>query len=144
MLNVFPGYGKTQLHRVMNCLSKAKVEAEGRASARLDFLPIRMFPSHALMIVISPLMAGDRAFFQRLRAYEYQALLISPDAIKFAYPILSQDITNRLAIRATRIERRIQLSDIAQLQIPVIDWQVDQPLFPLVRTALIRSRGQRE
>ena len=84
------------------------------------------------------------ARYQRLRAYGYQALLISPDPIDFAHPTLSQDITNRLAIRATRIERRLQLNGIAQLQIPVIDWQVDQPLFPLVRNALTRSRGQRE
>ena len=27
MLNAFPGYGKTQLHRIMSCLSKAKIEA---------------------------------------------------------------------------------------------------------------------
>jgi uncharacterized protein (DUF58 family) len=144
MSNAFPGYGKTQLHRIMDCLSKAKVKTEGRASAHLDFLPIRMFPSHALIIIISSLMNGDRSFFQRLRAYRYQALLISPDPIDFAYLTLSQDINNRLAIRATRIERRLQLNDIAQLQIPVIDWQVNQPLFPLVRNALTRSRGQRE
>jgi hypothetical protein len=127
----------------MGCLAKAKVEPEGNASARLNFLPIRMFPTHALMIVISSLSAVDQAFFRRLRACGYQALLISPDPIDFAYPILRQDVTNRQAIRATRIERRLQLNDIAQMQIPVIDWHVDQPLFPLVRNALTRSRGQR-
>ncbi|HEX2993920.1 MAG TPA: DUF58 domain-containing protein, partial [Anaerolineales bacterium] len=141
---IFPGYGKTQLYRIMNCLSKAKVEPEGRSRAHLEFLPIRMFPSRALIIIISSLMAVDRHFFQRLRAYGYQALLISPNPIEFACPSLSQDITNRLAIRAARIERRIQLNDIAQLQIPVIDWQIDQPLFPLVQNALTRSRGQGE
>jgi uncharacterized protein (DUF58 family) len=144
MLKAFPGYGKTQLHRIMGCLSKAKVEPEGRAFTALDFLPIRMFPSHALIIIISSLTAADRSFFQRLRAYGYQALLISPDPIDFAYPTLAQDITNRLAIRAARIERRLRLNEIAHLQIPVIDWQVNRPLFPLVRNALTRSRGQRE
>ena len=144
MLNAFPGYGKTQLHRIMGCLSKAKVGTENRASATLDFIPIRMFPSHALIIIISPLTSADRSLFLRLRAYGYQALLISPDPIDFAYPTLAQDATNRLAIRAARLERRLRLNDIAQLQIPVIDWQVSQPLFPLVRNALTRSRGQRE
>jgi uncharacterized protein (DUF58 family) len=144
MLKAFPGYGKTQLHRIMGYLSKAKVETEDRASAVLNFLPMRMFPSHALIIIISSLTAVDRSFFQRLRAYGYQALLISPDPIDFAAPTLSQDIANRLAIRATRIERRLRLNDIARLQIPVVDWQVSQPLFPLVRNALTRSRGQRE
>ncbi|MGE5776360.1 MAG: DUF58 domain-containing protein, partial [Chloroflexota bacterium] len=144
MSKIFPGYGKTQLYRIMNCLSKAKVEAEGRSRAHLEFLPIRMFPSRALIIIVSSLMVVDRHFFQRIRAYGYQALLISPNPIEFACPSLPQDITNRLAIRAARIERRIQLNDIAQLQIPVIDWQIDQPLFPLVQNALTRSRGQRE
>jgi uncharacterized protein (DUF58 family) len=142
-LNAFPGYGKTQFQRILSCLSKAKVEPEDGASAHLDFLPIRMFPSRALIIIVSPLTSVDRDLFLRLRAYGYQALLISPDPIDFASPILAQDIATRLAIRATRIERRVRLNDIAQLQIPVIDWQVNQPLFPLVRNALTRSRGQR-
>ena len=144
MLNAFPGYGKKQLHRIMSCLSKAKVEAENRASANLDFIPIRMFPSHALIIIISPLTSVDRSLFQRLRAYGYQALLVSPDSIDFAYPTLARDTTTRLAIRAARLERRLRLNEISQMQIPVIDWQISQPLFPLVRNALTRSRGQRE
>ncbi len=82
--------------------------------------------------------------FLRLRAYGYQALLISPDPIDFAYPILAQDTTTQLAIRTARLERRLRLNDISQLQIPVIDWQIGQPLFPLVRNALTLSSGQRE
>jgi uncharacterized protein (DUF58 family) len=144
MLNTFPGYGKTQLHRIMGCLSKAKVETEGRAPASLDFSPIRVFPNHALIIVISSVTSADWPLFLRLRAYGYQAMLISPDPIDLAYPILEKDTTNRLAVRAARLERRLRLNDIAQLQIPVIDWQISQPLFPLVREALTRSRGQRE
>jgi uncharacterized protein (DUF58 family) len=144
MLNTFPGYGKTQLHRIMGCLSKAKVETESRALSSLDFSPIRIFPSHALIIIISSITSADRPLFLRLRAYGYQALLISPDPIDFAYPSLVNDTTNRLAVRAAHLERRLRLNDIAQLQISVIDWQIGQPLFPLVRNALTRSRGQRE
>jgi uncharacterized protein (DUF58 family) len=144
MINAFPGYGKMQLHRIMGCLSKAKVGTENHALNNLDFLPIRMFPTHALIVIISSLTSTDRALFQRLRAHGYQAFLVSPDPIDFAYPTLAQDISNQLAIRATRLERRLRLNDIAQLHIPVIDWQVNQPLFPLVRNALTRSRGQQE
>ncbi len=144
MLKAFPGYGKTQLHRIMNCLSKARVDTESRALGSFDFLPLRMFPNHAMMIVISPLTLTDRYLFQRLGAYGYQAFLISPDPIDFAYQTLPQGTSNQLAIRAARIERRLRLAEIAQLHIPVIDWQVSQPLFPLVRNALTRSRGQRE
>ena len=128
----------------MSCLSKARVDTESRALGSFDFLPLRMFPNHALMIVISPLTLTDRYLFQRLGAYGYQAFLVSPDPIGFAYQTLPQDATNQLAIRAARIERRLRLAEIAQLHVPVIDWQVGQPLFPLVRNALTRSRGQRE
>lgn len=144
MLTAFPGYGKRQLHRIMSCLSKARVATENSALGRLDFLPIRIFPPHALMIVISSLTSVDRSFFQRLRAYGYQGLLVSPDPIHFVYPSLAPDAANQFAIRAARIERRLRLNEIAQLHIPVIDWQVDRPLFPLIRNALTRSRGQRE
>ena len=86
----------------------------------------------------------DWPLFLRLRAYGYQALLISPDPIDFANQTLAKDTNNRLAVRAARLERRLLLNNVAQLQIPVIDWKVSQPLFPLVRNALTRSRGQRE
>ena len=144
MSNVFPGYGKMQLQRVMNCLARARVGTGSRMSANLNFLPIRMFPKHALVIVISPLSSTDRSLFHRLRAYGYQALLICPDTLDFAIPTLKQDLSNQLALRAARLARHLQLREIAQLQIPVIDWKVSQPLFPLVRNALTRSRGQRE
>jgi uncharacterized protein (DUF58 family) len=144
MSNVFPGYGKAQLHRIMSCLSKAKIETENRVLGSLNFLPIRMFPSHAMIIVISSLTSRDKPLFQRLRASGYQVILISPDPIDFAYPTLAQDTANQLAIRAARIERRLRLNDIAQLRIQVIDWQVSRPLFPLVRNALTHSRGQQE
>ena len=144
MLNAFPGYGKLQLHRIMSCLSKAKVGTEDHTTVNLNYLPIRMFPSHALIIIISSLTSSDWSLFLRLRASGYQTLLISPDPIDFIHPTLSKEITSRLAIRAIRLKRRLMLRDIAQLQTPVIDWQVSQPLFPLVRNALTHSRGQRE
>lgn len=143
-LNVFPGYGKTQLQRVLGCLSKARVGTGNRALASLDFIPIRMFPSRALLIVLSPLSPADRSLFLRLRAYGYQAVLISPDPIDFASPNLARDRAGKLAIRAARIERRLRLNDIAQMQIPVIDWRLDEALFPLLQNAMARPRGQRE
>jgi uncharacterized protein (DUF58 family) len=138
--HVFPGYGKRQLYRIISCLSKVKV---GNGSS-LDFISVRMFPSRALIILVSPLTSSDRSFLQRLRAFGYQVLLISPDSIDYSYPTLAQDFTNRLAIRATRIERYLLLSDIARLQIQIVDWKINQPLFPLIQNALSRTRGQRE
>ena len=92
MLNAFPGYGKAQLHRIMGCLSKAKVETENRTPVSLDFIPIRIFPSRALIIIISSITSADWPLFLRLRAYGYQVLLVSPDPIDFAYPTLAEDV----------------------------------------------------
>ncbi|HEX7556804.1 MAG TPA: DUF58 domain-containing protein, partial [Leptolinea sp.] len=119
MQNVFPGYGKIQLQRIMGCLSRTKVGRENRTSSNLNYLPIRLFPSRALIIIISSLTSSDRSIFLRLRAFGYQVLLISPNALDFAIPTLAQDLPHRLAIRATRLERSLQLKDIARLQIPV-------------------------
>jgi uncharacterized protein (DUF58 family) len=143
MLQAFPGYGKIQLHRIMDCLARVRVGSESGSLDTLEYLPIRMFPSQALIVIISALSSNDWSLFPRLRAMGYQVLLISPDAIDFAAKTMPDDRINRLAIQAARIERHLKLRNIAQLQISVIDWKVDKPLPPLLRYALSRPRGQR-
>ncbi|NLF52356.1 MAG: hypothetical protein GX577_14600, partial [Leptolinea sp.] len=60
----------------------------------------------------------------------------------FGKPLFDNDRDTNLAVRTTHLERRLNLDAVAQLQIPVINWKVDQPLYPLVRNALTRSRGE--
>jgi len=130
----------------MNCLSSINVSPEGFASA-FNYLPIRMFPSHSLIIVISPLTPTDKSLFLRLRAMGYQVILISPDPLDLALPGLAQDrddhTDDQFAARAARIERHLLLREIAQLRVSVINWPVRDALYPLVRHALMQSRGQR-
>jgi hypothetical protein len=104
----------------------------------LDSLPIRMFPSHALLIIISSLSSNDWILFVRLRALGYQVILIIPDPIEFSLQSMPLDETTRLAIRAARIERQLKINKIIRLEIPVINWNINQPLFPLVRRVLTR------
>jgi uncharacterized protein (DUF58 family) len=141
--SVFPGYGKLQLNRILHTLARITPESDSSLNS-LNFLPIRMFASHSLIVVISPLLSGDWQFFRRLRAYGYQVLLISPDPLAYARPILATDHDSQLATRFTHLERQIEINQVTQLWIPVIDWQVNQPLAPLVRNALRRTRIRRE
>lgn len=143
MTAVFPGYSKRQLTRILNTLAKVQLGSDS-SHVGLDFLPLRFFSTRALLVVLSTLTSGDGSFFPRLRAHGNQGLLISPDPITFARAIFPQDPISRLAIRAARVERRLELQKIARLHVRVVDWQVDRPLAPLVRSALSRVRGQRE
>jgi uncharacterized protein (DUF58 family) len=141
--SVFPGYGKLQLNRILHTLARITPESDNSLNS-FHFIPIRMFSSHSLIVTISPLMSGDWQFFRRLRAYGYQVLLISPDPLAYARPILPTDLDSQLATRLTRLERHLEINQITQLWIPVINWQVNQPLAPLVRNALRPTRIRRE
>ncbi len=136
---VFPGYGKVQLNKMLNCLARTQT-GTSRLYDDLDYLPLRMFSSQALLVVFSPLVRNDWPFFLRLRSAGYHGLLVSPNPFDFLSGGTAQDPPARLALQAARLERALELRDIARLHIPVIDWQVSTPLYPLVRDALSRSR----
>jgi hypothetical protein len=70
--------------------------------------------------------------------------LISPDPFDYARHILPADPVTRLASRLARVERYLEIRKITQLWIPVIDWQVSQPLAPLVRDVLTHIHIQRQ
>jgi uncharacterized protein (DUF58 family) len=143
ILNVFPGYGKVQLNRILRTLAQVTTESDGSLNG-LQLVPIHMFSSRCLIVILSPLAPDDWRLFPRLRAYGYQVLLISPNPMDFAERILPNDPITRLASRLTRLERQLEIGKITQLWIPVIDWQVSQPLAPLIRNAFAHSGIQRK
>ncbi len=132
---VFPDSGKRQLVRIMDNLAAS---APGKASLNtLKYLPVRLFPSHSLIIAVSPLRANDFSALARLRSEGYQVLLISPNPVEFArkkspYP---------LAVRAARLERMALLMRVLEMGVDAIDWQVDRPLMDALRSAR-RERGR--
>ncbi len=142
-LRVYPGYGKIQLQRIMDCLSRLKISDGSGPMNYLDSLSTRMYPSHALLVIISPLTSSDWMFFTRLRALGYQVLAIIPDPIDFAQPHLPSEEKESLAMRAARVERQIKINRIMRLKIPVINWHVHEPLSPLVRHSLTRPFSNR-
>ena len=142
MTVVYPGYGKVQMNRILRILATARPGSrQGQHS--LDHVPLRLFESRALVVILSPLVTADLQVFPRLRARGHQALLISPDPISFSRSSFPRDTAGRLAARCARIERRLELRSIAQLGVRVIDWDVHQPLAPQVRDALGAARARR-
>ena len=143
MITVFPGYGKVQMNRVLRALAKSSPALESDGSLDdLQFVPVQMFPSHSLILVISPLAYNDWQLFPRLRAFGYQVLLVSPDPFDYVRTQLASDQPTQLASRLARLERQVELARVARLWVPVIDWPVNHPLSPLVRQALGRAHIQ--
>ena len=143
MVSLFPGYGKAQLNRILHALAQVTPNSDGSLND-LHFVPVQMFSSHSLILVISPLAANDSQLFPRLRAYGYQVMLISPDPLDYARSQLPVDDAGRMACRLTRLERQLEIARIRQLWIPVIDWSVNQPLSPLVRQVLSKAHVEIE
>lgn len=137
----YPGYGKGQLNKILGALSRVSTET-GSSLGGLQYLPVRMFSSRSIIIIISPLAAGDWRLFPRLRALGYQTILVSPNPVDFVRQTIPEDAPSQLAIRLAQVERRLELQRISRLWVPVIDWKVRQPLPPLVRGALTYSHLQ--
>ncbi len=135
---IYPGYGKVQLNRILHCLARLK---PGENNAGMAGLPLRLFSSQALLLVISPYVHGDASLYPRLRAGGFQAVLISPDPFDLIEHSIKKGQSIRLALRAARLDRLQDLHEVSQLGIPVINWQTSQPLYPLVRLALAPGRG---
>ena len=142
-VTLYPGYGKVQLYRILNALARVKIEP-GDKLDNLQLAPLHIFSKKSLILVLSPLAANDWQLFPRLRAHGFQVLLISPDPLDYAASALPADPLGRIAARLTQLERRLEIEHIAQLWIPVIDWQVSQPLAPLVRNALLHTHVQQQ
>lgn len=140
LLTVFPGYSRVQLQHIRHCLANAKVGlTDNRVT--LGYLPLGMVSTRALVVIFSSFAPGDRVLFSRLRARGNRAVLVCPDALALAAPGGGAELAARLALRAICAERRIELRQVAAEHVCVVDWNVDQPLAPLLQDALRSSRG---
>ncbi len=139
---VFPGSGRVHLHRILSCLAGIRARPVTALRATGHSLA-RMFPSRSIVVVVSPLLLDDTPLLLRLHAHGRQVVVVSPDPIEFRAAAAPTDPVGRLALRAARVERQLGLRTVAQLRIPVVDWEVTRPLYPLVRAALRPGRGGR-
>ena len=132
ILTAFPGYGNQQLNLLLWNLARARLGGNLPFTS-LKHFPVTLFPARSLLVIFSPVDPRDQEAYARLRAFGYDVLLISPDPVDFIARRLPKTRTNGLASRMARVERVIQLKRLLKLGVKVIDWQVNQPLEPLVR-----------
>ena len=138
----FPGSGKKQYEKILRSLASASVEAS-QLFRRLDHLPVRLFPSRCLLIMISPLSPEDLTSLLALRAKGYQLIVIIPDPISFEMRVLGESPDLELARRLATLERRHLLNSLARGGVQICEWDVEQPLPEVIQRAFGRpSRGR--
>lgn len=132
VLQVFPGYGKGQLNKLLVTLSHASLGAQIRFR-NLDYFPTQLFPRRSMLLVVSLVGPRDLKAYSRMKAYGYDVLLISPNLAAHAAQARPESEVNALAYRVARVERTLQLQEINKLGVNVIDWQIEQSLEPVLR-----------
>lgn len=133
----FPGYGKIQRNRILCALAQSQT-GDHQIFKDLNYLPTRFFPAKSQLVLISPLCSDDLPILQRLRAFGYHLLVISPDPVAFEYAHLQSHPDSDLAVRIARMERTLLLRQLRRLGILVVDWQIDKPLDQTVLSSLSR------
>jgi uncharacterized protein (DUF58 family) len=130
-----PGYGKLQKERILQALSGAQLQSS-HVFAQLRALPTQLFPAQSQIIFVSPLLPEDVPFLRRLRAYDYQVLLVSPNPISYEAGLLADRPGVPLATQVAQLEREIRQAELLQAGIFVLDWDVEEPFDDIARSRL--------
>jgi len=141
-----PAYGKVQRERILQRLAHAQVGGSPVFSG-LEHIPVRLFPAHSQVVLISPLDAGDLEILVHLRARGYQVMVISPDPVSFELSYLPEKSPIELAGRIVRMERSVLIKKLQHAGVQVLDWNVEQPFDQVMKRrlgpppALLRAIG---
>ncbi|GJM39763.1 MAG: DUF58 domain-containing protein [Ardenticatenaceae bacterium] len=134
-----PGYGKLQKERILQALSGAQLQSS-HVFAQLRALPTRLFPAQSQIIFVSPLLPEDVPFLRRLRSYDYEVLLASPNPIKYERQFLPATKEVAMAAQLAQLERELLHTKLLQAGIFVLDWDVERPFDDVARSRLQSTR----
>lgn len=121
-----PGFGRMQKHRLLYRIAKA-YPGTSHVFSTLEALPARLFPAGSQVIVVSPLLSDDVPSIERLLAYGYAVMVVSPDPIPAQIPP-TLDPAGREAVRLLRLERVVTLRRLRHAGVAVIDWDPSESL----------------
>lgn len=141
-----PAYGKVQRERILQALARAQT-GSSQVFSGLEHIPVRLFPAHSQVVLVSPLDAGDLDVLIQLRARGYQVMVISPDPVAFELSYLPEKPPIELAGRIVRMERNMLIKKLQHAGVQVLDWNVDHPFDLVIKRrlgpppALLRAIG---
>ena len=131
----FPGYGKVQRERILRALAHVQTGGSPVFSG-LEHIPVRFFPAHSQVVLVSPLHIDDLETLIHLRARGYQIMVISPDPVAFELAYLPIAPSVELAARVVRMERILLLKKLQRAGIQVLDWNVAHPFDQVIKHRL--------
>ncbi|WP_420632427.1 DUF58 domain-containing protein [Candidatus Leptofilum sp.] len=134
-----PGYGKLQRERILQALSGAQLQSS-HVFAQLRALPTQLFPAQSQIVFVSPLLPEDVPFLRRLRAYDYEVLLVSPNPISYESRLMPDAPALALAAKLAQLERELLHTELLQAGIFVLDWDVARPFDDVARAHLQTTR----
>jgi len=133
----FPGYGRLQLVKLMEALTRAE-KGDKAIFEGLENIPRRLFPAGSQLVLVSRLLPQDIEVLRRLRAF-YSVIVVSPDPFEFEWARRSErGRAAELAQRIGRLRRKLMLGKLREAGIRVVDWKVSQPLKGAAKEALSR------
>lgn len=130
-----PGYGKLQKEKILQALSGAQLQSS-HVFAELRALPTQLFPAQSQIVFVSPSLPRDTPFLRRLRAFDYEVLLVSPNPITYERQFLPQTQDVALAAQLAQLERELLHTQLLQAGIFVLDWDVTRPFDEVARAQL--------
>ncbi|MCP4416346.1 MAG: DUF58 domain-containing protein, partial [Chloroflexi bacterium] len=134
-----PGYGKLQKEKILQALSGAQLQSS-HVFSELRELPTRLFPAQSQIIFVSPLLPQDVSFLRRLRAYDYQVMVVSPNPVLYEAALQPPSPDVALAVQLAQVERELLLAQLLQVNVFVLDWDVKRPFDEVARTQLQSAR----
>ncbi len=131
----FPGYGRWQLVKLMEALTRTE-KGDKAVFEGLENIPRQLFPAGSQLVLISSLREEDVEVLRRLRAL-YSVIVVSPDPLEFELTRLERrDKAVELARRIGRLRRELMLGKLREAGIRVVDWPTSRPLKGAAREAL--------
>jgi uncharacterized protein (DUF58 family) len=128
----FPGYGKIQRERILAALAHASPGIS--LIDHLEYLPVRFFPPHSQIILVSPIQKKDLEVLFNFRSRGYALMVVSPNSVYFELSTLPDRAPMRLAGRIAQMERIVLLRHLQQAGIRVLDWDIAVPFEQAVLT----------
>jgi len=134
----FPGYGKTQMRRILDSLARAQT-SDKEVFDDLRAVPTRLFPPRSQLVMISAsLDEHDVEVLGVLKAHGYQIIMIMPDVIPYEASQIEQSDAKDLAMHIVTLRHRLIVDALARIGVEVVQWDVRDSLASIISWTLSR------